>query len=153
MTIVEVMDNVAAFLKDVLKDYTISNGSEMRPVQVYAGWPPIRTDPASKDSFVYACVTDWEDSLAGDPSSKATVQIGFSVYDSDFTDGWRHIYNLMETIRQALLSHQTIGGRSWLQTPLKGMLVVDNPQFPNWAGAITAVFIIGQPVNQIGGNL
>lgn len=149
MTIVETMDNIADYLRAVLADYTISDGGTFAPVSVYAGWPPVRDSSKIKESFVYACVTDWQDDLDGtNQTSKATVQIGFSVQDADLKDGWRQLYNLMETVRQALLRKRTIAGRSWLQSPVKGMVVVDNLLFPEWSGAITVQYVIGQPVEE-----
>ncbi len=144
MTINEIAEHVAAYLQHVLKEYTISNDVEWKPVDVFAGWPPIRREDR-KNSFIYVCITNWTDDLEGTPWSKATVQIGFSVHGSDLKDGWRDLYNLMEHVRQALLTCRTIAGRARLESPLKGMIVADNPTFPEWTGAITAVYSIAQP--------
>ena len=144
MTIVEVMDELAAYIRDVVSDYSSEQKEGTVPVEVYAGFPPVRGNPKEQASFIYALVTDFED---GEDGSIAKAEIGFSIYDEDKTDGWRSLYNLMEHVRQNLLKHPCLAGRVVLHKPMKGS-VSDGPLYPNWEGKIVAEYAIGQPTEE-----
>ena len=148
MTITETMDNVAAYLRPVLEQYNTEQPSGTLPVKVYAGFPPVRTSASERESFVYALVLSAADN-DDDDLSTATVEIGCSIYDSDPTDGWRALANVMEHIRQALLTHRTIAhGRNRLELPLK-LEIIDEQPYPQWQGKLTATYTIGQPYEEI----
>ena len=143
MTIVELMDHLAKFLELAVADYSAKQKTGTTPVVVYAGYPPIRTNAAEKESFIYALVLASTDA-ADNNMSTAKVEIGFSIYDDDKTDGWRSLYNLMEHIRQYMLKFRIVAERSRLDLPLKTE-VIDAQPFPQWQGKITATYTIWQP--------
>lgn len=143
MITVELMDNLAAYLRQVVKEYDTQQPSGKLPVEVYAGWPPIRGSSQEQASFIYALVIKTEDK-PGNEYGQATVEIGFSIYDEDSTDGWRSLFNLMEHVRQALLKQRCLACRNRLELPLKGVIVDDQP-YPQWQGKIEAIYTIGQP--------
>lgn len=143
MTLVETMENLAEFLRETVSEYSSEQPSGKKPVAVYAGYPPVAISSEEGPSFIYALATDFTDAQE-DPYRTVKVEIGFSVYDENKEDGWRSLFNLMEHVRQALLKHRCIAGRSSLVLPLKGA-VSDSQPFPQWEGKITASYTIGQP--------
>lgn len=149
MTIVEVMEGLKNVLEETVKNYETDQPSGTLPISVYAGFPPVRTSSKEQASFVYALVTDFEDADEDEKMGSATVEIGFSIYDSDTKDGWRSLFNLMEHVRQALLAHRYINNkRCRLTFPLKGTIASEQP-FPEWQGKIVAVYSIAQPEEEM----
>lgn len=147
MTPIGLMDKLADFLREVLKDYTTEQTSGKLPVNVYPGWPPVRDNSKEKNSHVYVLVLETEDKDDPNELSTAKVEIGFSIYDADKTDGWRSIFNIMEHVRQALLKHRFIGMKHRLVYPIKGTLA-DEPPYPQWLGKLEVYYTIGQPVEE-----
>lgn len=146
MTTVELMDNLAEFLRPVVADYSTKQPSGQRSIRVYAGFPPARLTAEEQASFIYALVTDAQDA-ADDSMSTATVEIGFSIYDNSDIDDWRSLYNLMEHVRQHILKHRFVAARHRLQLPLKLEVPASQPA-PQWQGKLTAVYTIGQPYEE-----
>lgn len=146
MTSIELMNNLAEYLQQIVTDYSTKQKECCVPIKVYAGWPPVRMTSAEKESFIYALAISWEDK-ADDTFSTAKVEIGFSIYDDDRQQGCFSLYNLMEHVRQALLKKRTLNGRNRLELPLKSD-VSDEQAFPQWQGAITATYTIGQPIEE-----
>lgn len=146
MTSVELMNNLADFLREVVKDYSTNQDAGVLPVAVYAGYPPVRTDYEEKESFIYALATEWEDKEDG-TFSTCKAEIGFSIYDDNKTEGCFSLYNIMEHVRQALLKKRTLAGRNRLELPLKSVVSDDQP-WPQWQGIITATYTLGQPMEE-----
>lgn len=146
MTSVELMNNLADYIREVVKDYSSQQKAGDIPVAVYSGWPPIRMASAEKESFIYALALEWEDKEDG-AFSTCKAEIGFSIYDDDKEQGCFSLYNIMEHVRQALLKHRTLNGRNRLELPLKSVVSDDQP-YPQWQGAITATYTIGQSIEE-----
>lgn len=146
MTSVELMNNLADFLCEVVKDYSSNQEAGTLPVVVYAGYPPVRTDYEEKESFIYAIATEWEDKEDG-TFSTCKVEIGFSIYDDNKTEGCFSLYNIMEHVRQALLKKCTLAGRNRLELPFKSV-VSDDFTYPQWQGIITETYTLGQPMEE-----
>lgn len=146
MTTIELMNNVQDYLKIVLADYSTTQKAGVRPVAVYAGYPPLRLQAAEKESYVYVLALEWVDK-ADQTFSQAKIEIGFSIYDDDTEHGVLSLYNLMEHVRQALLKKRTLNGRNRLELPLKGELC-DVQTYPQWQGRIEAMYTIGQPIEE-----
>lgn len=142
MTTVELMNNLADFIRKVIKDYSSQQKGGDTPVEVYSGWPPVRMASAEKASFIYTLALEWEDK-ADNTLSTCKMEIGFSIYDDDKERGCFSLYNIMEHVRQALLRYRTLNGRNRLELPLKSE-VSDEQRYPQWLGAITATYTIGQ---------
>lgn len=147
MTSVELMTNLAEYIREVVAEYSTTQKAGIVPIKVYRGWPPVRISSAEKESFIYALALDWTDNQDGDYST-CNVEIGFSIYDDDREDGWQSLYNVMEHVRQALLEKRTLNGRSILILPLKSE-VSDSQNFPQWQGMITATYTLGQPQEEL----
>lgn len=143
MTITSLMDNLADFLKPAVKEYCTQQRTGEIPIEVFAGYPPIRTDTRETASFVYALVVSAEDT-ADEKLSTATVEIGFSIYDEDKTDGWRSLFNLIEHIRQHILKYRLVGAKNRMEFPVK-VKIADEQPYPQWQGMITVSYTIGQP--------
>lgn len=146
MTTVELMDNLADYLRSVIVDYSTQQPSGKRSIKVYAGYPPARMNADEQASFIYALVTSAQDTADGDMST-ATVEIGFSIYDDSEYDDWRSLYNIMEHVRQNLLKHRFIADRHRLLFPVK-IEVPEAQPAPQWQGKITAIYTIGQPYEE-----
>lgn len=146
MTTIELMNNVREYLEVVLADYSTTQKAGVRPVAVYAGYPPLRLQAAEKESYVYVLALEWTDK-ADHTFSQAKIEIGFSIYDDDTEHGVLSLYNLMEHVWQALLKKRTLNGRNRLELPLKGELC-DAQTFPQWQGRIEAMYTIGQPIEE-----
>lgn len=146
MTTVELMDNLADYLRSVIVDYSTQQPSGKRSIKVYAGYPPARMNADEQASFIYALVTGAQDTADGDMST-ATVEIGFSIYDDSEYDDWRSLYNIMEHVRQQLLKHRFIADRHRLLFPVK-IEVPEAQPAPQWQGKITAIYTIGQPYEE-----
>lgn len=146
MTTVELMDNLADYLRSVIVDYSTQQPSGKRSIKVYAGFPPARMNADEQASFIHALVTAAQDTADGDMST-ATVEIGFSIYDDSEYDDWRSLYNIMEHVRQQLLKHRFIADRHRLLFPVK-IEVPEAQPAPQWQGKITAIYTIGQPYEE-----
>lgn len=146
MTTVELMDNLADYLRSVIVDYSTQQPSGKRSIKVYAGYPPARMNADEQASFIYALVNAAQDTADGDMST-ATVEIGFSIYDDSEYDDWRSLYNIMEHVRQQLLKHRFIADRHRLLFPVK-IEVPEAQPAPQWQGKITAIYTIGQPYEE-----
>lgn len=146
MTITSLMDNLAEFLRAAVKEYcTIQKAGEI-PVEVYAGYPPIRTDSRETASFIYALVISADDT-ADEQLSMATVEIGFSIYDEDKADGWRSLFNLLEHVRQYILKYRFIADKNRMEFPVK-LKIPDEQPYPQWQATITVNYTIGQPIEE-----
>lgn len=146
MTPIDLMDMLAARLQKLLTDYTSEQPSGKVPVTVYPGYIPVQNNAQERKSLVYVLVIETTDK-PGNTKSHATVEIGFSIYDDNHTDGWRSLFNVMEHIRQDLLKHRFVNMKFRLdleEAPIK-MSIPDNQPFPQWQGTMTACYTIGQP--------
>ena len=149
---VNLMDALAERLEKVLKDYSAEKPPEGFPVALVFGRKPLKIHPGQVpvpesadeiESFVYVIVKKIEDK---NDSSSATVEIGVSLYDEDWT-GWRNMYNIVEHIRQELLKHRILNKKFMLQWPIETDFADEQP-YPQWVGAVTAKYSIGQPVEE-----
>lgn len=91
MTTIELMNNVREYLEVVLADYSTTQKAGVRPVAVYAGYPPLRLQAAEKESYVYVLALEWTDK-ADHTFSQAKIEIGFSIYDDDTEHGVLSLY-------------------------------------------------------------
>ena len=53
MTLMEVMEHLAALIREAVRDYAAEQPSGLRPVEVYAGYPPVPENAAEKSSFIW----------------------------------------------------------------------------------------------------
>ena len=118
----------------------------MIPVSVYAGYPPFSTKPEQRESYIYCYAVKVHDTE--DRYSRVDIEIGFSIFDEDPKEGCLSLYNLMEHVRQALLTKRTLGKRSRLLFPLEGEIVDPQP-FPQWQGRLTVSYTIAQPEEEV----
>lgn len=143
MTIVEVMDHLAEFLRNVLKSYRSDYPGEWESrIKVYSGYPYKRTKANAVESYVYVLVTKSTDTL---DESTAEVEIGFNIYNDEERDQGRILFNLMEHVRQELLKHPCIARRMMLNMPLKGEIFSEQPE-PQFLGMFNAIYTIGRPI-------
>lgn len=147
MTPINLMDGLAKRLQKLLEDYSTEQPSSETPmpIKVYPGYVPKQEDATERNSFVYVLVRQVIDE-DGNKKSSAIVEIGFSVYDEDLSDGWRSLFNLVEHVRQDLLKYRFINMKHRLELPMQTDIMDDNNQaWPNWRATITAKYTVGQP--------
>lgn len=145
MTPIEAMENVAARIREVTREYCTRQKRGELPIAVYAGYPPVPKGPQEKESFIYCYavkVRDTENNY-----SQVDIEIGFSIYDDNPSEGCTTLYNLMEHVRQALLTRRTLNGRSRLVFPIESEIVDPQP-FPQWQGKMTVSYTVAQPVEE-----
>lgn len=146
MTPIEAMENVATRIRDVVKEYSTHQRWGTLPVSVYAGYPPFSTKPEQRESYIYCYAVKVHDTE--DRYSRVDIEIGFSIFDEDPKEGCLSLYNLMEHVRQALLTKRTLGKRSRLLFPLEGEIVDPQP-FPQWQGRLNVFYTIAQPEEEV----
>lgn len=146
MTIVELMDDLADFIRPIVTEYSTEQPTVRREIKVYAGYPPIRLKPDESTSCVYVLVTSATDS-DGENMSTANVEIGLSIYEAGEVEPWRALYNLAEHIRQHLLKHRLVAGRYRIKLPLK-FEVPDAQPVPQWQARLTSEYSIAQPYEE-----
>lgn len=146
MTPIEAMENVATRIRDVVKEYSTHQRGGTLPVSVYAGYPPFSTKPEQRESYIYCYAVKVHDTE--DRYSRVDIEIGFSIFDEDPKEGCLSLYNLMEHVRQALLTKRTLGKRSRLLFPLEGEIVDPQP-FPQWQGRLNVSYTIAQPEEEV----
>ena len=145
MTPIEAMNNVADYIREIIEEYSTKQKRGELPISVYAGYPPVPQTAQEKESFVYCYATKVNDTE--DNFSKVDIEIGFSIYDDDPSEGCMSLYNVMEHVRQALLRKRTLNGRSHLLFPVKSEIVDPQP-FPQWQGRMDVSYTIGQPLEE-----
>lgn len=142
MTLVEVMDHLAEFLKGAVSSYRSDSPDEVqKAITVYSGYPFKRTKANATESYIYVIVLKTTDTQT---ESTAEVEIGFNIYNNVTKDQGRMLFNLMEHVRQELLKHPCIAKRMILNMPVKGEIVADQPE-PQFLGVINAIYSIGRP--------
>ena len=146
MTPIEAMENVAARIRDAVKEYSTHQRLGTLPVSVYAGYPPFSTKPEQRESYIYCYAVKVHNTE--DRYSRVDIEIGFSIFDEDPKEGCLSLYNLMEHVRQALLTKRTLGRRGRLLFPLEGEIVDPQP-FPQWQGRLTVSYTIAQPEEEV----
>lgn len=149
---VNLMDALAERLQVVLKEYSAGDPQAEVPdsiilgknsLKIHPGQVPVPEDAGEIESFVYVIVKKIDDKKDG---STAKVEIGVSIYDEDET-AWRNLYNIVEHIRQDLLKHRILNKKFMLQWPVETEFAEEQP-YPQWFGAVTANYSIGQPVEE-----
>ena len=143
MSLPDLMERLAEVIRPGLKEYATEHDGQKKPISVYAGYPPQEKEHTS---FIYLLVTDVED-LEGEHTSKATVQIGISIYDPEKTSNGRALFNIAEHLRQHLLMNRTVLAQHRLILPLKFSAL--ERAWPQWQGVFTAVYTIGQPCEEV----
>lgn len=144
MTIVEVMDTLADFIRETVRDYNTVQAAGELPIDVYAGYPPIQSRAQEKRSFIWVFIPEFKEK---EGESTVTVDFVFSIYDEDREDGWRHLANLMEHVRQAIHKTPCVKGRALRSFPIEGQ-IPDAQPFPQWEGTLRAAYIVGQPTEE-----
>lgn len=145
MTPIEAMENVAARIREVTKEYFTRQKRGELPISVYTGYPPVPQGAQEKESYIYCYAVKVHDTE--DNYSRVDIEIGFSIYDDNPDEGCLSLYNLMEHVRQALLRRRTLNGRSRLVFPIESEIVDPQP-FPQWQGRMTVSYTIAQPVEE-----
>lgn len=150
-TMVQAMWALQEEITSILESWraeTKAQGTKI-PIAVYAGYPPIRESRAEHPSYIYALVTDSEDTE--NDGATVTVEIGANIYDDDKQEGCFALYNVLEAIRIGLLKKRTVGKKHRLILPMT-FAVAEEQSFPNWQGKLTVTYTIGQPREELNFN-
>lgn len=138
-------------IADAVKDYKMKvENQPSKGVKVYAQHVP--DDDFENDTFyplIIVSLQKVEDKAETvEPGmSAATVGLTFGVYGED-ESAWRDLLNIMEHVRQRLLTVRTINNRHRLILPTTWQTIEAQP-YPFWFGYGTLVYSIGQPVEKL----
>lgn len=136
-------------IESAVKDYKMeAENQPEKPVSVYAQHIP---DEAFENDtyypFVLCTVQKIKDTANEDKAeweaSTVTAGLMVAVYGEN-REAWRDLLNLMEHIRQHLLTKRTVGERHRLILPISWEVPEVQP-YPFWHGYGTLEYTIGQP--------
>lgn len=141
------LDELAAFLRKVNKDYRLTDEAvKENPLLVVPGYLKRRENAV--ETFyphIVPRLIKGDDTTDG---SVANVRVYFGTYAEDVNEGWRELYNLMEHSRQALLKQRTIVNRFRLKLPVHWEMVEEQP-YPAWVGTMDLSYEIAQPQEEV----
>lgn len=141
MTPVVLVDELAALLFDKTREYRYSGSNDNeKEIGVYKYYLPNR-EVGDEEITPYIIIRP----LQGESNlTESVVQCAIivAIRDTDPREGYLHTTNLIEHIRQILLTTVAIGSKFVLKHPIKW--VIDNePNTPIYMGYITADFNVG----------
>lgn len=152
MTPLLLIDTLVETLTGVVRNYALETGTGAadRAPQVVAGWLPPKTNDDDDPDFPYVIAR----LVAGtDTEEQGTVRVRLLVgTHSEDADGWRDALNVVERIRQALMTQRTIDDRYRLQMPLEWEMPDDQP-YPQFVAQMTTIWTMYRPVELPGTEL
>lgn len=145
MTLVDLLTELHQFIIDTMDNYVLvdKDNRPYPPIYIKKGYFPSRIEGERRDNAPYILVQVLEGRDEKDKSTaKARIIVG--IRDVDIDQGWLNTLNVIEHIRQALLTTRPIGGRFQLDRPMEWAINDRQPE-PIWIGWIDATFDIGNP--------
>lgn len=147
MTATVLLDELAKFLKEVNKDYRLSDelvrGNELIVVPGF-----LKRRENAIETFYPHIVPRFIKGSDTTSDSNVSVKIFFGTYCEDVNDGWRELYNLMEHTRLALLKQKIIGKKFMLEGNLEYEIPEEQP-YPEWVGFMSAEYSIPRPREEL----
>lgn len=142
MTPLHLIDDMAAWLRPVLQSYEVHGATgDTKPVSVYTYYAdiPDAYDASPREPYVLlrplGGTDDWDESTA-----KCAIVV--AVRDEDGKDGYVQTMNLLEHIRQHLLTSAAVANKYPIKRPIQWG--IDNePNIPVYMGYITVEVNIG----------
>lgn len=140
MTQVQLLKDLVGFTKEVLQNqrYIDGDGNE-KEIEVKAGFlkqKEMRDN--AYDHYVLIRVLEGE---SDHEESTAKVRFIICASDRDTMDGWITVLNILEDIRQAILSRTIICKRYTYKDPVK-WVVEEDEAFPAYFATIDVQFVI-----------
>ena len=140
MTQVKLLEALVEFTKDVLRNqkYIDGDGNE-KDVEVKAGFlKQKQMRDNAYDRYVLIRVLDGESD-----HEESTVKVRFIICatDRDTVEGWIPVLNILEDIRQAILSRTIICKRYTYKDPVK-WVVEEDEAFPAYFATLDVQFVI-----------
>ena len=140
MTQVKLLEALVEFTKDVLRNQKYIDGDENeKEVEVKAGFlkqKEMRDN--AYDRYVLIRVLDGESD-----HEESTVKVRFIICatDRDTVEGWIPVLNILEDIRQAILSRTIICKRYTYKDPVK-WVVEEDEVYPAYFAELDVQFVI-----------
>lgn len=140
MTQVKLLEALVEFTKDVLRNQKYIDGDENeKEVEVKAGFlkqKEMRDN--AYDRYVLIRVLDGESD-----HEESTVKVRFIICatDRDTVEGWIPVLNILEDIRQAILSRTIICKRYTYKDPVK-WVVEEDEAYPAYFAELDVQFVI-----------
>ena len=140
MTQVKLLEALVEFTKDVLRNQKYIDGDENeKEVEVKAGFlkqKEMRDN--AYDRYVLIRVLDGESD-----QEESTVKVRFIICatDRDTVEGWIPVLNILEDIRQAILSRTIICKRYTYKDPVK-WVVEEDEAYPAYFAELDVQFVI-----------
>ena len=149
MTPVELVLSLKQEIEDAVKDYRLlAENQEDRGITVYA--QHIRDEIFDDREgryypLIIVSLQEERDNIgeSGREASMATVGLTFGIFAED-KDGWMDLLNIMETVRQRILTNRTVANRHRLVEAVEWKAIEAQP-YPFWFGYGTLKYSIAQP--------
>lgn len=148
MTALELLKGLADYLKDVNKNYRLTD-DEVKDNELICRPGYLKVRESEREKFYPHIVPRFlSESDEEDGTSSVKVRIFFGTYCNDPDTGWMELYNLMEASRIGLLTQRNIANRFRLVLPLT-VAVVEPAPYPQWLGYIDVTYSIAQPREEL----
>ncbi len=151
MTPAMLVSNLVDEIKDATKNYIMeAEYQEDKSISVYAQHIP--DAEFENDSFYPLIIVSLESLADSEPNtgrdfSVATIGLTFGVF-AEVPNGWRDLLNLMESVRQRVLTKRTIANKYRLILPTKFETIERQP-YPFWYGYGTLTYTVAQPQEKL----
>lgn len=148
MTPIRCAEHVVDVLKEAFDGYVSTDEkTSANGLTICAGFLPRKSNSKEKAALCPRIVVRPVQVTDNDESdSLIELQVLAVTYCEDMNDGHFELYNLMEGIRQALLTHKIVGEVDMLQLPMTTTIPEEQP-FPMWWGWMKVTYSIPQSVN------
>ena len=153
MTPIVCAKEVAALIKEKFVGYKADDDKVAgNGITIKDGYLPMATTNEEKAKqcpyIIVRPATIIDDPDDQDQESKVDFQIIISTYNSDKNDGHLELYDLIETVRQTLLTNTIVGECFELQTPIKTHIIEAQP-YPVWVAYIELSYLVPTPSEEL----
>jgi hypothetical protein len=147
MTPASLVDNLCAYLQELLKDYVVEAQSRIQQTpKVWSGYPrPGENFGGMAAPFVLIGAVKGRDNR-----ERACVQVNIwiGVYSTDPTALWQGTLNLLEHIRQSLFTKRIIAKKFSIELPMRWEISREY-NFPECLAVLTTNWTVARPIEEV----
>jgi hypothetical protein len=147
MTPASLVDNLCAYLQELLKDYVVEVQCRTQQApRVFSGY----LSPGENFGGVAAPFVLIGAVKGRDTSERASVQVNISigVYSKDPAALWQETLNLLEHIRQALFTKRIIAKKFRIELPMRWEISREH-NFPECLAVLTTNWTVARPIEEV----
>ncbi len=122
-----------------------------KPVAVYAGYLPLAASRQEQEELCPAVVVRPAEVSDKENESLVTIAVSVTTLDTDKKQGCLSLYHLLEVVRYALHTEQTIAGKYLIKDGTMRTVIPDQQPFPQWWGVIELQIYLPQPERKVHG--